>query len=165
MLNFFSWSKFVELFNPNRGCFIFRPVVNATQLSRWAQDNNVGGEYIPPDKLRVIVMYSTADIRNHKDFRLLQTHLTIDPSNFASCLQRRRRLGEDGAVVLKFQEVNLFERWLYLVGLGAIWTYPTYVPHVTLSYKTPENGWWTTVIPCPNFPLILGPEKVENLKQ
>lgn len=160
MKSLVTWLK--EQIAPDVGCFIFRPVLNAQLLAYWAQNQNIGGKYTAPDKMHVTIMHSKVDIRGHKNFKLSDDEGIIEPQDYAGVLQR---LGSDGAVVLKFQCPGLFERWRELIEMGAIWSFPTYVPHVTLSYKTPESGWWTTVIPAPNFPLWLGPEQVEDLKE
>lgn len=160
MNRFICWLK-EQVNATGRGCFVYRPVLNAKLLAKWARSQNVGGDYSLPEDMHVTVMHSTANIRNHKAFKLATDTMLIDPVQYASVLQN---MGPDGAVVLKFDSGPLFNRWRDLISYGAIWTFPTYYPHVTLSYKTPESGWWKTIIPTPTFALHLGPEEAEDLK-
>jgi len=44
-------------------------------------------------------------------------------------------LGEEGAVVLKFKSDEITKCWQRLIDAGASWDYPSYQPHVTLTYK------------------------------
>lgn len=43
-------------------------------------------------------------------------------------------LGDEGAIVLKFKSAMLHDRWETLCSFGAAWDWPSYQPHVTLTY-------------------------------
>lgn len=159
MLSFVSYIKrrISEAISP--GCYISRRVLNAKQLNNWASLQNIG-DVCSPDDLHVSVVYSRIDVRYHKDFILDKSTLTINPQAYYGRLQY---LGDKGAVVLKFQDAYLFNRWRTFSSIGASWDYPTYIPHVTIAYHTSEVRWNAFVVAPPTFPLLLGPEIAEDL--
>lgn len=65
-------------------------------------------------------------------------------------------LGDQGAVVLKFNSPELAARWQELKDAGASWDYAGYQPHVTVSWKA--DGLDTSKIKPYDGELVFGPE-------
>lgn len=70
-------------------------------------------------------------------------------------------LGEDGAIVLRFESNLLRERWQYFKDHGASWDYDDYHPHVTVTYQ-PGNVILRAVQPY-DGPIVLGPEEFKEI--
>jgi len=69
---------------------------------------------------------------------------------------RLHRLGN--AVVLAFTSPILTNRWQSFRAAGASWRWPTYQPHVTITYR-PLPGWNPALTPSFSGCLVLGPEQ------
>ena len=161
MMGFLTWSKHKLAEALSAGCYVDRPVLNADVLEAWCRTNHIAIDITPASKLHCTVLYSVKDIRYHPDFRLDAQTIEIQPSQFAPRLQT---LGDMGTVVLKFQSVFLHHRWTQFLNLGALTTYPTYAPHISLARRGPGSGWKYTLVKPPTFSLHLGPERVWDLK-
>ena len=72
------------------------------------------------------------------------------------------RLGTDGAVALIFQSGELQFRHREMREAGASWDYPSYLPHVTLTYD-PGDIDVASIEPYQGR-LIFGPERFEPIK-
>ena len=72
-------------------------------------------------------------------------------------------LGEDGAVVLRFESAPLAARHQYFKDHGASWDHDGYHPHITLTYAAPEGMDLSTVEPYTGR-IVLGPEQFQELE-
>lgn len=70
-------------------------------------------------------------------------------------------LGDQGAVVLKFNSPELAARWQELKDAGASWDYAGYQPHVTVSWNA--DGLDTSKVKPYDGELVFGPEVFKPL--
>lgn len=136
-----------------------RPVLNAGDVLHWAQSQGINN-LVGPDDLHVTVCYSQ-DPFDYTDADKAPEYV----QNYATDGDRYvGELGDDGALVLHFQDEELQRRWRELRDAGASWDYDAYRPHITLSYEPGDNGAEpNTVIPYAG-PLVLGPEEWSELE-
>lgn len=130
--------------------YVYRPVENAADIIAWAESQGFKSTQ-PAEKLHVTLAYSKTPLNwahLHDDYHL-------EPSEYArSCgcevvsrsddNSKRRKitggvrevkaLGSDGAVVLAFESDSLTQRWMDFKRAGAVWKFPSYTPHITITY-------------------------------
>lgn len=135
--------------------YICRPLVNASDLRRWALDQGFTST-LPLDEMHATIAYSHAYVQ----------HSLIPPAPERLVIEGGRRavfpLGEDGAVVLGFEGKPLHSRWSDLRELGASWDYDGYRPHVTITYSPPHTFDARSIVPYTG-PLIFGPEQIKPI--
>ena len=73
-------------------------------------------------------------------------------------------LGEEGAVVLKFESALLQARHQEFRNNGASWDYDSYFPHISISYAIPEGLDLSTVTPYAGE-IVLGAEVFEEVEE
>lgn len=119
----------------------YRPVMNAEALHKWASDQGFDTA-LHPDDMHVTVVFS-------KDaFSSELTSVAESDDNIASWGQIIVRggkrsvepLGDKGAVVLKIENSELVREHLSFRDRGASWDFPTYMPHITITYSGMPAG-------------------------
>ncbi|CAN5268469.1 hypothetical protein BH10PSE13_BH10PSE13_23750 [soil metagenome] len=75
----------------------------------------------------------------------------------------RGRLGDGTAVALVFQSTDLHWRHHEMRGAGASWDWPSYLPHITLTYEAGDVD--LSKIEPYQGRLIFGPERFEAIQQ
>ena len=139
--------------------YVRRDVLNAPDIIEWAK--SVGfDKCVPPDEMHVTIVFSKKPI----DRTLLSPKtntLRIIPEG-----DRRKitPLGDEGAVVLKFQSPALQQRWQDFLKVGASWDYEGYQPHLTLTYHNPPDIDLKKIKPYDGI-IILGPELYQSLDE
>lgn len=132
--------------------YVYRPVENAEDLIAWAKSQGFTSTQ-PADKMHVTLAYSKTPLnwaKLHDDYRLEPDERRASdtcgcaPVAWSEDGQKRRKItggvrevkamGKDGAVVLAFESDTLTERWMDFKRAGAVWKFPSFTPHVTLSY-------------------------------
>ncbi|MDP3139802.1 MAG: PLxRFG domain-containing protein [Burkholderiaceae bacterium] len=104
-----------------------RPVTNATDILAWAASQGFKTT-LPAADLHVTVAYSrdpmdgAAVPAGATGVSILGGKRTVEP------------LGDEGAVVLKFNSPEMQARWKQYRDAGASWDYDGYTPHITLTY-------------------------------
>lgn len=94
--------------------------------------------FVRGDLLHTTIVYSTADI-DYQTENVRNIVLNDGPCWFAIWNTQ-----QDGkCLVLRFNSPFLNKRHQYALDLGAIETYPSYKPHITLAYNMPQK------IACP----------------
>ncbi|MDA3808067.1 MAG: LPD5 domain-containing protein, partial [Thiomicrorhabdus sp.] len=104
--------------------YVSRPVVNADEIVAWANEQGFN-KTLSADDMHVTVVYSRDPIAikpTKGDVSIADGKRTVEP------------LGEDGAVVLKFESKELQDEWKAARDAGASWDYESYTPHVTITY-------------------------------
>lgn len=89
-------------------------------------------------------------------FRVEKLNIILDPRKF------KLRKFDDKILVLEVPSVALQVLHSNEAKLGAVWSFPTYIPHITLSTDfagSIEN------LPVPDFPLRMTKYKAEPLKE
>ena len=133
------------------GKYIAVKVKNAQELYDWY--SNQGIEVVPADELHCTIAYSK------KDFEYEVSKADIFVSEFNTYLEP---LGDDGAIVLKIHSQELQDRFNRCILAGATYDYPSYKPHITISYKEIEN---IKDIKQPDFDIVLGDEYTNILNE
>lgn len=134
--------------------YVCRYLVNAEDFVAWAKSQGFG-TVIDPKDLHVTIAYS----RQPMDWPTAQDNrLVLRPSPNRTV----ERLGDEGAVVLRFDSKALASRWDELRKKGASWDHDEYRPHVTISYRVPEDFDLEAVKPY-DGELVFGPEDVRPL--
>lgn len=130
--------------------YVYRPVENAADIIAWAESQGFKSTQ-PADKIHVTLAYSKTPL----NWAMLHDDYHLEPSDYAqSCgcevvsrsddNSKRRKisggvrevkaLGDDGAVVLAFESDSLTHRWMDFKRAGAVWKFPSFTPHITISY-------------------------------
>jgi len=133
-----------------KNIYVSRSVVNFGDIVNYAYHNGFATTLAPSD-LHVTICYSKSRI----DWYALypeRNEIVIPPQT------RTIEAFNGGAVVLKLESPVLAARWQQFLDVGASTSFPTYKPHVTLTY---------TGIPAGAKPyegrIVLGPEKWTEL--
>lgn len=132
--------------------YVYRPVENAEDIIAWAKSQGFKTTLAPED-LHVTLAYSKTPLNWAK----LYDDYHFEPSEqaVASCglgpvlrsadggdAKRRikggvrevKALGAEGAIVLAFESDTLTRRWMDFKSAGAAWSFPSFAPHVTITY-------------------------------
>lgn len=135
-----------------KGTYVSRKVRNPEILYNFFKDQGVN--VVPMNELHCTIAYSK------KEFLLDVDHneITIKPEQLKSKLEP---LGDEGAVVLKFESDEMVERFNHCIKKGATYDYPKYIPHISISYDGKDLD--LKKIKVPNFDIILYDEKSEEL--
>lgn len=114
-----------------RPLYVSRPLVNVAEFTKWAKSQGFGSVV---DDLHVTVTFSRSPV----DWMAMgdnwssdqNGNLTIEPGG----ARLVEPLGDKGAVVLLFNSSALAYRHEHMRERGASWDFPTYQPHVTITY-------------------------------
>ncbi len=109
-----------------RTLYVKRPLKNAAELIEWAHAAGIK-KTLPADEMHVTLAFSKEPVMWPEP----QTDDTIPD---AEGLRTVEPLGDKGAVVLRFEAPQFQKRWSDLRDAGAVWDYPTFKPHVTITY-------------------------------
>lgn len=129
--------------------YVHRPLVNADALIAWARAAGFKTT-LAADDMHATIAYSKAPV----DWDALDPE--EDPITVAPGARQVTPLGDEGAIVLKFTSPDLQARWKEFGDAGATWDYPTFQPHVTISYDAGDVD-LAKVTPF-DLPLEFGPE-------
>jgi hypothetical protein len=135
--------------------YVKRTVTNAHDFIEWAKAQGFTST-LPAEDLHVTVVYSRAPIST----------MAVPPADRELIVnggQRSvERLGDKGAVVLKFACPELSARWQEWRNAGASWDHESYQPHVTVTYQADPAMDLSKVTPFAGE-IVLGPEIAEAL--
>ena len=140
--------------NGAKTLYVRRNVANAEEIIKWAKDNGFS-ETLTPDDLHVTIAFSKKPFNWENQNYIPYGNLVIKGGN-----RSVSSLGDKGAIVLKFESVDLVEEWANLRRCGASWDYESYTPHITLSYK----GGPVNIEPFEGD-IILGQQIYEEIKE
>lgn len=136
--------------------YVARPVQNAAEILNWFRAQGLS-PLLTPDDLHVTVAFS----RKPLDWAAPGPAAEFVQVPNISC-RTIERLGPKGALVLKFMSGDLMTRWEQFRLSGASWDWPTYQPHMTLSYGADLGLDLGTLKPFPGM-IQLGPEVFKEL--
>lgn len=135
--------------------YVRRQVLNAADIIDWAKRTGFQTT-LAPDDMHVTVCYSRRSV-DWSRIQPKQNQMMILHSEG----RKLEPLGDKGAYVLKFFSRDLQTRWAEIRSQGASWDYPSYQPHITISYQAPRS---MLNNPPPYMgSIILGPEIHEAL--
>ena len=154
-----GFSKFIQICEApagvGTGLYASRDLepTSAEALLMWMRDNKIPNP-TPVENMHVTVVHTKTDLPDWKpDLKPVR----IKPSTY-SIAKFDGKLGN--VLVLRFRSPELSSQNQKARAMGAVMTYPTYAPHVTLSYKVPPDFDWQSLRPPPIY-LELEPEHVE----
>lgn len=107
--------------------YISRKLLNAVDIVKWAKAQGFPTTQLPSD-MHVTIAYSKTKIVWPEPHDALVT--IVSPAG-----RHLELLGDSECVGLRFESADLTARWESLLKVGASWGYPTYKPHVTLSWS------------------------------
>lgn len=134
--------------------YVYRPLLNGKDFFKWAKKQGFKNILEPKD-LHVTIAFSKKDVDWSK----------IEPKTNSLKISGGNRvvapLGNEGAIVLKFQSQKLSENWQYYINKGASWDWESYQPHISITYDGSDLP--LNKIKPFSGELIFGPEKMKEL--
>lgn len=115
---------------PKDTLYLKRPLVNADEFIAWAKSQGFNTT-IPAEDLHVTIAYSKVPL----EWPAGRDDTLVVESKADRIVQP---LGDGGAVVLRFQNATLQARWEEVKELGAVWSFPEYKPHTTISWNAAD---------------------------
>lgn len=111
-----------------RTLYISRPLINTDDLLAWAHDQGFA-QTVGPDELHATLAFSKTPV----DWDMAGAA----PSSLrvSTGMRSVERLGDKGAIVLKFSSLQFTNRWRRLCDMGCSWDWPGYQPHITITYQ------------------------------
>lgn len=148
-----KWIK--KFFTAPSTLYVSRRLLNADDFISWAKDQGFE-KTLQPEDLHVTVMYSKTSLvwpRRRSGGLIVKPDINRSIAAF----------GDDGsAIVLKFESPTLEGRWSQLKDKGFVPSWPTYQPHVTITWDAPDNLDISKIEPYTGK-LIFGPERFEEV--
>lgn len=132
--------------------YVSRPLLNAKEVRKWAK-KYLKCKLLEADDMHVTIAFSREKV-DWKTFKPKKDKLKIKVDQLAPS-----RLGDKGAVVLKFKSDELQERWKEFKDGGCSWDYPSYQPHVTMTYDYKGSDSNLNDVDTFSGEFIFGPEK------
>jgi len=142
--------------------YAYHPVLNAEEICAWAMESGFKSCLFPSD-MHVTTAFSRRPFSIGLSAQVEK--LRKDWSNLVATEGGRQvvQLGDKGAVVLEFQNMELQQEWEGYQSMGASWDFPSYRPHVTLTYRgAPEN---LADIEPYRGPIVLGTTRFRDLQE
>lgn len=109
----------------------YRPLLNAQELVDWAKSKGYETTLTPED-MHVTIVYSRTPLpmpNNDNQVSWGLGTLVVRGGN-----RRMMSLGDGSASALVIDSVDLVSEWNNYRSMGASWDWPSYMPHVTISY-------------------------------
>jgi hypothetical protein len=104
--------------------------------------------HLPPSELHCTVISSTVDIPG---YAVDPTPVMIYPATYKIAMMNQ-------ALVVQFKSDPLVEQWQKAMNLGGKSEFPTFIPHISLSYQVPEHYDYDELKPPPSFLVLQGEE-------
>lgn len=136
------------------GVYVYRPLTSgsADRLHAWATEAGIPN-LVPAELMHVTQVHSQTPVTG---LETEDTLLDVPPEGrFLS------PLGDKGALVMFLSSPEMQRRFLDTKAKGAQWDFPSYRPHVTLSYDAGADAQEWAMFQAPDFPLQLGPEQMQ----
>jgi HK97 family phage portal protein len=112
----------------SKSLYVSRRLKNTGELRKWAKTQGFASTLSPND-MHVTIAFS----RNALDWDEVGDsfdEIRVPAQDGRSVEQ----LGDEGAVVIRFDSVELTKRWQQIKDAGASWDHPEYKPHITITY-------------------------------
>lgn len=134
-----------------RTLYVNRPLTNAADLLVWARKAGFA-QTLPQGDVHVTIAFSKEPVQ-WSDIEPKEDDVSVPAGGRGRVIER---LGDKGAVVLRFESSALTKRWHQFRGIGASWDWPGYKPHVTITYDVGDLD--LSGIEPYDGPLDFGPE-------
>lgn len=106
--------------------YVHRPLLNAKELLKWAESQGFE-KILDPSDMHVTIAFSKDEV-NWNQFKPRESKITIKLNSSTT-----KQLGED-AIVVAFDSDLLQKRWKEFRDGGCSWDWPSYQPHVSITY-------------------------------
>jgi 2'-5' RNA ligase len=106
--------------------YVYRPLLNAKELEKWAESQGFE-KILDPSDMHITIAFSKENV-DWKNFKPRNSRVSIKLNSSTI-----KQLGED-AVVVAFDSDILQKRWKEFKDGGCSWDWPTYQPHVSITY-------------------------------
>lgn len=136
--------------------YVNRPLENGEQFYKWAKSQRFT-HILDPKDFHVTIAYSKKKVDWSK---LVPQKNNINIKGGERVI---KPLGNEGAVVLKFESNILTKRWKQIIDAGGSWDWESYQPHITISYNGSKLD--LNKVEIYDQPIILGPEEFKKLDE
>jgi hypothetical protein len=134
--------------------YVFRPLFNAAEFMDWAFNEGFTNT-LPINDVHTTIAYSKQPV-DWDSFTPQTSGIKVSYGT-----RQVLPLGNQGAVVLKYRCPFLEQRWKEICDGGCSWDFPTFKPHVTITYSGSPLD-LSKVKPYTGN-LIFGPEEFQEL--
>lgn len=134
-----------------KGTYVSVKIKNAKKLVDWFSSQGV--KTIIPEQLHSTISYSRSE------FKREPSESEIVVPSFS--LREIAPLGDEGAIVLKYDSEKMQNRFNECIKAGATYDYDEYIPHITISYNGKDLN--LNNLKIPDFDIVLYNETVEPL--
>ena len=143
-----------------RPLYVYRRLINAADVLAWAREQGFD-TLVAPEDLHVTITYSKKPVNWFAidNFGSFRDELIVGPGG----PRLVETMGGKGAVALCFQSPDLQWRHREMMEAGCSWDFPSYIPHITLTYDA--SGVDLAKVQPWTGRLIFGPEIYEPIEQ
>lgn len=145
--------KILNINEAEEGTYVARKVLNADSLYKHYKDQGV--DVVPAEELHCTIAFS------RKTFTPKLNDDVIEIKYDEEIHPYLEPLGDEGAVVMKFNNKQIIERCQDCIDRGATYDYPQYQPHITITFNGKDLD--LKNIKRPDFYIELGDEYTEPL--
>lgn len=138
--------------------YVHRKLRDGSALREWAIEQGFKTT-LPPEDMHATIAFSKTPV----DWNGVTADESIVRHDMPESDGERslERLGDKGAVVLRFESPALAERWQHFKDGGAVWDHDAFRPHVTITYDAGDVD--LDKIKPYDGPLEFGPEVMEEV--
>jgi len=144
-----------------RTLYVHRPLKNADALREWAKAQGFKAT-LPADDMHATIAFSKTPLDWNAVPDGFDSEIVPASPDQKDGARSVERLGDEGAVVLRFESTDLANRWRQFRRAGASWDYESYQPHVTITYDSGDVD-LSKVVPY-DGPLEFGEEAFDEIK-
>ncbi len=112
--------------------YINRPLQNASDVIEWARAAGFE-KTLRPDDIHVTIAFSKTPVDWSEVGDSFDGVVVPRASKQKNGARSVEKLGDHGAVVLRFESPDLTQRWQAIRNVGGSWDYPSYKPHITFT--------------------------------
>lgn len=110
------------------GLYVSRRLKNTDAFIKWAKSVGIS-KVVTPEDLHTTIAYSKAPVDESKRKPDTRSHISMGGKRSVE------PLGDQGAIVLFFEDEYLQKSFKELIDIGASWDHDEYKPHITISYE------------------------------
>jgi hypothetical protein len=113
--------------------YVHRKLINGDEFIDWAKSQGFT-KTLEPNDLHATIAFSKKEL----DWNNLTPEHFLNKVRIKGGKRSVVPLGNEGAIVLKFESPMLTREWNYYISNGASWDWESYQPHVSITYKDPD---------------------------
>jgi hypothetical protein len=120
-------------------------------MYEWMRENKIPNP-LPPTELHCTVVCSEVDIPG---YGVDPTPVMVFPATYKIAIM-------NNALTVQFKSEALTDQWQRAMNMGGKSKFPTFIPHVSLSYQVPEDFDYEALKPPPVFMVLQAEESKPN---